>query len=208
MAFAGAARADDLAPPKPRPTPPDTRSFHPTLAFKVGFEQPTGTIETGRSHYDNFGVGSTLGLQLEVPFTRNFAFQLWGYQGKYPGTIICPDCKATSLAGGGALVYHVLDGVPIDPWFSGGGGYRVSKYDRIDNTGVKLDYTGVVVPRFAFGADYYFIPQIGIGASVDLTFGRYYGRSPTPIPRDSGEVHSFLGGGIRIIVRPFLSIPR
>ncbi|MFO0660864.1 MAG: hypothetical protein U0165_13680, partial [Polyangiaceae bacterium] len=183
--------------------PPDTRSWHPTLGFRVGTEQPMGSIETGRSHYDNFGFGSTLGLQLELPFSRNFGVQLWGYQGKLTGTIICPDCKGTTMAGGVALVYHILDGVPIDPWFSGGFGYRSTKYDRIDNTGLKLDYTGVVAPRFSFGADYYLIPQVGIGASLDLSFGRYYDRSPSAIPRDSGDVHSFVGGGLRIVLRPF-----
>lgn len=203
LSFSTQAFADDQPVPKPRPTPPDTRSWSPRLAFQLGTEQPLGSAETNRVHYDNLSFGMALGLSVVLPVARHVGFEAWGYQGKYNGTVICPSCTAETKAYGLGIVYYLLDGTPLEPWFSAGVGYRSSEYKPFDRIGTNLSYTGVVIPRLVIGADYWFSRFIGIGVYTNLTFGTYLARDPGYIREGNGEIHSFWGTGLRLVAKPF-----
>lgn len=190
---------EDDKPPAPRPTAPDTRSGHPTLALQYGFLRLAGSAEKGRSHASVIGWGQAPSLQLAYPFRRDFAVELWGSYGTFSADSGCSGCKGTSLAAGLGAVYHMVDGIPFDPWFSAGLGYRQTSLET-PATG-KVDYSGLTALRLVIGSDYYFTPAIGIGPYLEFTAGRYLNRSPGSFSEGAG--HTSFGTGLRIVLSPF-----
>jgi hypothetical protein len=191
---------EDTTPPAPRPTAPDTRTGHPTLALQFGLLRLAGSAEVGRSHGSVIGWGQAPGLQLTYPFRRDFAVELWGSYATFGGSSGCAgDCKGSSLALGVGAVYHMVDGSPFDPWFSAGVGYRQTSLEA-PSLGV-LDYGGLTALRLVMGSDYYPSPAIGFGPYLELSAGRYLTRSPGPLAQGAGHV-SF-GTGLRVVLSPF-----
>jgi len=201
LGLPGAALADEPDdPPAPRPTAPDTRTGHPTLALQLSLQRLMGSAENGRPHSSILGWGQAPGLQLAYPLHRNFAVEAWGSYASFGKDSACAgDCKGTSLAAGLGGVYHLVDGVPFDPWVSAGLGYRQTTLD-IPNLG-KFTYSGIEALRLAMGADYYLAPAIGVGPYVEFLAGRYTTRSPGPLGEGSG--HTSLGFGLRVVLSPF-----
>ncbi len=186
------------APPKPRPTAPDTRAGRPTVALEGGYTHLYGSAETGLSQSDAAGWGLLPGLQLAYPFTRHFAVELRGARGSYASTDACPSCKTTSLVVAPGLVYHLVDGVPLDPWFSFGVGYR--KTD-IKNDFATTSYTGFDFLRYTIGMDYYPARHIGFGPFFGLAFGKYTSSSRAGADPGSGRALTLVG--LRVVISPF-----
>ncbi len=194
------------APPPARPTPPDRRSWHPTIAFYFAAEQPLGTAEAMYTQFAHLPFGPAAGLEITLPFARSWGASVWGYKAQFTGgTINCPICSARTTAFGASLDYFLLDGMNLDPWLSMGVGYRIFNYDHADITGITLNYTGIVAPRVAFGADYYFGGVVGFGFFTGVSFGEYFGRDMGGILPNNYEVHGFFDAGVRLVTRPFLT---
>jgi hypothetical protein len=189
----------DLDPPAPRPTAPDTRSGKPTLALQLGFLRLAGGAEGGRSHGSVVGWGQAPGLQLAYAFRRDFAAELWGSYGTFGAASGCQGCKGTSLSAGLGAVYHMVDGLSLDPWFSAGVGYRQT---TLETPGLgRFDYGGLTALRLAIGSDYYPTPVFGFGPFLEFTAGRYLSRSPGPIGTGAG--HVTFATGLRVVLSPF-----
>jgi len=187
-------------PPAPRPTAPDTRAGRPTLALQFGLQRLAGSAERGRSHGDTVGWGQAPGLQLAYPFRRDFAAELWGAYGSFGAASGCRGgCKGSTLAFGLGAVYHMVDGIPFDPWFSVGIGYRQTTLET-PALG-RLDYGGLTALRLVMGSDYYPSPVIGFGPYIEFTAGRYLSRSPGPLA--AGEGHTTFATGLRVVLSPF-----
>ncbi len=207
LASAGAsARAeDDPNVPRPRPTPPDPRSFRPTLALQYGFSTLFGRFEDERSQSGLLSDAFVPSLRLALPISRTTAVEAFGLYGRYDGeSDDCEGCEATAIGGGLGLAYHLMEGVPFDPWFSAGVGLRRMTLSLPDAaTGAKVDfnYTGVDALRISFGADYYPAPIVGFGPYLEGVVGRYLGRSPGPID-DAGTYGTF-SIGLRLVLNPF-----
>lgn len=197
------ALADDEPPPRPRPTAPDTRAGKPTLALSLGFQKLWNDAEQGISRSDIASIGLTPGLQLAYPFRRDFAVEIWGNYGSFGAASGCAGCQATSIAAGLAGVYHLLDGTPIDPWFSVGVGFRQTKLTApvILGTSGAVTYQGIEAMRLSMGGDYYPTPVFGFGPLIDLGFGRDLTRSPGTI--GGGTLHLSLTAGLRVVFSPF-----
>ena len=194
------AAPEDTTPPAPRPTAPDSRAGRPTLALQFGLLRLAGSAEAGRSHASVAGWGQAPGLQLAYPFRRDFAVELWGSYGTFGASSDCAGgCKGTSMAFGLGAVYHLVDGVPFDPWFSAGLGYRQTTLETPALGSV--DYGGLTALRLAIGSDYYPTPAIGFGPYLELTAGRYTSRSPGPLAEGAG--HATFGTGLRVVLSPF-----
>jgi hypothetical protein len=203
---AAPARADDDPNvPRARPTPPDPRSFRPTLALQYGFSTLFGSFEEGRSQQDLLADALVPSLRLALPVSRTTAVEAWGLYGKYDGESgECGGaCRARSLAAGVGLVYHLLEGVPFDPWLSAGAGVRRVRLTYAEAAGAPatFDYTGVDALRVSIGADYYPVRFVGFGPYVEGAVGRYVGRSPGPL-NDAGTYGTF-GLGLRLVLNPF-----
>lgn len=191
---------EDDKPPAPRPTAPDTRSDHPTFALQYGLLRMMGSAEQDRSHSSILGWGLAPGLQLAYPFRRDFAVEVWGSYGTLSTASNCRNCEGTSWAAGLGAVYHMIDGIPLDPWFSAGFGYRKTQLET--PTLGKVNYSGLTALRLAMGSDYYFTPAVGIGPYLEFTLGRYLARDPGTI--NEGAMHTSLGAGLRVVFSPFL----
>ena len=111
----------------------------------------------------------------------------------------CTDCKGRTLTLGLGVAYHLLDGVPLDPWMSVGVGYRHTTLET-PATG-SLTYQGVEALRLALGFDHYLAPSFGIGPSAELMLGRYLTRSPGSV--DPASAHASFMFGLRGVFSPF-----
>ncbi|HEU4412623.1 MAG TPA: hypothetical protein VFS43_45690 [Polyangiaceae bacterium] len=199
------ARADDDPNvPRPRPTTPDPRSFRPTLAAHYGFSTLFGYFEDGRQQAKLLNDALVPSLRLALPISRAAAVEATGLYGRYDGDAPdCPACEARALGGGLGLAYHVLEGVPFDPWLSAGVGLRRVRLTMPDAAGTPItyDYTGLDALRIAFGADYYPVKFVGFGPYAEFTLGRYLARSPGPI--DEPGTYASFGLGLRLVLNPF-----
>ncbi|MCS6900498.1 MAG: hypothetical protein RMJ98_12850 [Myxococcales bacterium] len=187
-------------PPAPRPTAPDTRAGRPTLAFQLGLQRLMGSAERGLPHGDVVQWGQAPGVQLTYPFRRDFAAELWGAYGSFEADSECRGgCKGSTLAFGLGAVYHMVDGIPFDPWFSVGLGYRRT---ILDTPGLgRIEYEGITALRLMMGSDYYPTPILGFGPYLEFTAGRYLSRSPEPLLQ--GEGHTTFATGLRVVWNPF-----
>ena len=200
----GVAGAEEQEPPpKPRPTAPDTRAGRPTIALEAGYSRLYGSAETGLSQSEAAGWGTLPGLQLAYPFTRNVAVELRGVKGTYSSTDACPSCKTTALVVAPGLVYHLVDGVPFDPWFSFGVGYRKTE---IKNDFGTARYTGFDFLRYTLGMDYYPARHIGFGPFFELSFGKYTSSSRGDVELGYGRSLTLVG--LRVVISPFALLAR
>ena len=212
---ASPARADDEveAPPKPRPTPPDTRSGRPTLAAGIGYQRlfayaekdtPPANRNVAQSDFASWGWVPQ--FQLEYPFTRHFAMAGVGSFGSFTsGTSVCSDCSAKTQSFGLSAVYHLVDGIPFDPWFAFTVAYR--KTELTAPTGYQgqlgtTTYTGIDIARWTIGSDFYPAKAIGFGPYLDFGIGRYSSRSPGSISSHAAYTAITLVG-LRVVLNPF-----
>ena len=191
--------------PKPRPTPPEFRSFRPTFGAHIGLGRPAGSAEEGLRLPNAAPWGYLPGFEVRLPITRHVSLEGFGNFGQFNGgTDLCPKCSLGTTLFGGGVVYHLLDGVPLDPWLSFGLGYRTTKvtFDGVQS----FTYKGVEPVRIAMGMDRYVLPQLGLGLYADLSFGQFSQRDPGPFREDRvGAVHTFFSFGVRGVLSPFAS---
>lgn len=200
--LSASAHADDEPRlPKPRPMAPDTRTGRPTLALQLGYGSLFGSAESKVSQNTNASWGLVPALQLTYPFSREWAIEAWGSYGTFNnGTHSCKTCDAQSLSAGLGAVYHLIDGIPFDPWFAFGAGFR-STHLTAPSFGGARDYVGLTAIRVAIGGDYYMSDGVGLGPYIDFSAGRYLSRSPGTI--DGGDNHTTLSFGLRVVFSPF-----
>jgi hypothetical protein len=196
------AHAQEEEPlPKPRPVPADTRAGHPTVALQLGWQRIFGVAQTGLYQSSYASWGAAPGLQIAYPFSRHFAVEAFGSYASFKNhSDDCSTCTARTYSFGLGAVYHLVDGIPFDPWFSAGVAYRAT---RLADTSYHLDYTGMDVIRWSMGMDYYPAPYIGFGPFTDLSYGRYLTRTPTGpdwTPGYAGTIRTF-ETGMRVVFR-------
>lgn len=193
------AFCEEEAPPRPRPTAPDTRAHRPTLAVQFGLQRPFGSADASLAQGDVVGWGQAPSLQLAYPLRRDFAIELWGSYGTYGAASGCSGCEGKSIAAGIGGVFHLVDGIPFDPWFSAGLGFRQTSLTT--STRTKIDFSGIDIPRLALGSDYYPAPFIGFGPFFEIIPGRFLTRSPGKL--DEGATHGTFTLGLRVVLSPF-----
>ena len=200
------AHAEDEEPlPKPRPTPADDRSGRPTIGLQLGWQRIFGSAEDNvlRSSFASWGAAP--GLQLAFPVTRHFAVEGWGSLASFKNhTDDCRVCTASTFSLGIGAVYHLVDGIAFDPWFSAGVGYRKTHLATPD---FSVDYTGFDFLRWTMWMDYYPARYIGFGPYTTLALGEYASRS-IPGGMSGHPVHSTFEAGMRVVFRPFLDTKR
>lgn len=188
--------------PKKRPLPPDNRTLRPTLAMSIAWGRMLGTAEENRPNIDDAAWGPIPGITVGLGVSRHVSIEGFAFFGSFGGgTRVCTTCTARSQLFGGQVSYHLLDGVPFDPWFSAGAGWRTAHYagNPIDN-GASVDFHGIEAMRLALGADEYLGP-VGVGAYADFTIGEFMQR--THQVHDDTAVHTSLSFGLRVVAKPF-----
>jgi len=202
------ANADDEPVPKARLVPADQRSWRPTLGLSTGITTLFGNLDGSFDQSDVAGTGVTPGLQLALPVSRYFAVEAWGELGRYKSTRSdCTGfsrCESSTLAAGLSGTYHVLEGIPLDPWLSAGFGFRSLQW-KAQTAGNSLErtqtYYGIEALRLALGADYYPTPVLGFGLFSAFTLGQYFARNPGRL--EGSDANGYLSFGARVVLRPF-----
>jgi hypothetical protein len=202
--WTSSAIAQEDQVPKPRPTAPDTRGGRPTLAGHIGWGSLFGQAERDVSQGQAASWGPVFGGQLAYPFSREWAIDIWGSLGSFKsGTTDCKACTAESFTVGAGGVYHLVDGLSFDPWFSAGIGYRQTKLKLQTNTSpvvTNLKYNSLEFLRIAIGSDYYPFWLMGFGPMVDFQLGRNLNVSPGSIKE--GAFHWAFSFGFRVVLNP------
>ncbi|MBI3204012.1 MAG: hypothetical protein HYZ29_20905 [Myxococcales bacterium] len=167
---------EDDGPEPPLVVPaPDTLSGHFQLSPSAGVAVPFGSLEANAPQSDAMGSGWAFGLDASYGLSRTVAV---GAFGQYltlgnPGSS-CSDCKATSMAGGAFVRYHLVQGVRFDPWMLAGVGYRRT---TLSGVGADVTYSGIEWLRLAVGGDWYAFDKVGFGPYLELDMGYYSSRS-------------------------------
>lgn len=195
--LAATSRAE---PPKNLPAPttasaaPDARGGRVFVAPAIAWSVPAGSAESGARQGDAAAAGPTYGGSVGLGLSRRLVLQATGSYSKLGTPDLCPACKATSLAVGLGVEYHLVDGTPFDPWAGFGVAYRSF---AVDAGGQTTTWSGLDWARLSVGGDYWVARSVGFGPYLEWDLGRYLSRSNGTI--DSGSTHSFLAAGARFV---------
>jgi len=159
IALAGAARAQEVAPP------PDG-SFE--LSLGMGYGQGLGSVAAGVPQLQEFGsAGGTFSIDLGYRFDPRFMVGAYGEVGAFDGGSMLNADHATSVAAGVQGQYHVMPGRKYDPWLGVGFGWRGYYADRSLLGTHKLQ--GLDLARVRLGLDYRVSPGVAVGPVFGIT---------------------------------------
>lgn len=225
------ARAADPQPPSfagepeengvERPPAPDQRTGHIYLAGSFGAIGPAGALGPLVPAQSVAGLGYDFGAVLGVGIGRYGVLQAYGNRTVFSAPANCSvGCSGLAYALGLGVVYHLIQGIAVDPWGSFGMGYRTSTFEvvALGTSAVPTksqSYQGFDVARIAFGGDYYPVPWLGFGPFVEADVGTNLQR---PVPQvalppnviEGPRTYGFFQIGVRIALDPMRqgSLPR
>jgi len=196
--------------PVPIRAAPDDLSGHFILAPKLAYLVPMGSAENRFSQRGYIKSGPSLGLDLALGISRYVAVHARFDYGTFGSGGDCPSggtCEATSMAFGGGVDYHLVNGAAFDPWMRAGLGYRIMRYDlKWSGYQSELEYSGVEWLHLAVGGDWYAHEMIGFGPYMALDIGSYGTRPDADVPGTSGAsegaTHTFFSIGLRGVFDP------
>lgn len=175
------------------------------LDAALGVAVPAGYLASQRPFRQFATEGPSFGGVAELGLSRSFAAAAFGSYELYGAPSGCAECSSTGLAAGLGLVYHLAQGLAVDPWVRYGMAYRSAavsvpseRADLLDGpttaTFRSFDYASV-----ALGADFYPVPTVGLGLFAGLDVGRTLSR-PTPDPGPG--THTLWTFGVRLAWAP------
>ena len=186
---------DDDGPEPPLVVPaPDALGGHFQLSPLVGVAVPFGSLEANLPQSDAMGAGWAFGLDAAYGVSRTVALGAFGQYLRLgsPGSS-CSDCKASSMAAGAFVRYHLVQGVRFDPWMLAGIGYRTTTLSGLGND---VTYSGIEWLRLMVGGDWYAFDKIGFGPYLELDMGYYSSRSSGDL--GSARAHWTFSTGARV----------
>ncbi len=163
---------------------------HFTLAPSIAWSAPRGRFESGLQARESLDAGPGFGAEVGVGVGRHVVLGGWVQYLTLPGD--CSGCSAQSIAGGGFLRYHLVQGVKFDPWVSFGMGVRST---TLDLGPTETTYRGFEWFRLAVGGDWYATKVIAFGPFFEIDAGHYLDVSNGSI--GSGRPHASLHAGFR-----------
>jgi hypothetical protein len=222
------AEEEEAPPGPPRPRPPDERTGHILLTGRGGVISPFGDVTSGIDVTGALTGGGSIGGSLGVGISRFTSIEIGGDYASLGATSTCPGCSGRSYDFGAGFVYHVIQGIAVDPWIGFGMAYRSSPlvYGPL---GAPLlvapgsaSYKGFDFARMSMGASFYPTPFFGFGPFVELDLGSYLSRpcssapeaAPTgpgclgaPSAADPGAaVYGFAQIGVRVELDPMRGV--
>ncbi|WP_438020844.1 hypothetical protein WMF18_18010 [Sorangium sp. So ce315] len=190
-----------------RPAGPDERTGHVLLQGRVGYSQPFGSMAAGQPVSEMLSGGLAFGANVGIGLSRVTVLEASGSYALLSQAGGCNDCSGRSLDLGLGFVYHIAQGLAIDPWISYGVGYRRTALTRSEATPGALTtsdqvFHGLDVARIAMGGDFYPVAPLGVGLFAELDAGTYLSR-----PGESGgpAPYGFFQVGLRLALDP---VPR
>jgi hypothetical protein len=186
----------DEEEPEPPLIPPaaDTLAGHVDVTGSIAFAVPFGQLEEGVDQTSVIGSGHGVGLDIGIGVSRTVAIGAWGQALALGDSDDCIDCSGASLAFGGFVRYHLVQGVRFDPWMSAGLGYRTTTFSGVP--GGDVDYSGIEWLRLQVGGDWYPFSHVGLGPFMELDMGIYGDKSVGSIGESAA--HWLFQTGLRI----------
>ncbi|WP_437330485.1 hypothetical protein [Sorangium sp. So ce381] len=187
-----------------RPAGPDERSGHLLLQGRAAYSQPFGGMAAGQPATNTVSGGFAFGANLGIGLSRVTVLEASGSYTLLPAAAGCSDCSGRSLDLGLGFVYHVAQGIAVDPWISYGVGYRraVFTWPEASTAGSSATdhvFHGLDVARIALGADFYPAPILGVGVFAELDAGTYLSR---PDEGSDPTAYGFFQIGVRLALDP------
>ncbi|MGK3993846.1 hypothetical protein [Sorangium sp. So ce1024] len=190
-----------------RPAGPDERTGHVLLQGRAGYSQPFGSMASRQPVGETLSGGLAFGANAGIGLTRDVVLEASGSYALLSAAGGCNGCSGRSLDLGLGLVYHVAQGLAIDPWISFGVGYRRTALTGSEGapgspTTSDQVFHGLDVARIALGGDFYPVAPFGVGLFAELDAGTYLSR-----PGESGgpAPYGFFQVGLRLALDP---VPR
>lgn len=176
------------------------------LGASLGVAVPAGYLGYERPFRQFASEGASFGGAAELGISRSFALAAFGAYEAYGAPSACPDCTATGLVGGLGLVYHLAQGIAVDPWVRYGVGYRSAAVSVPEQQAAPLlggpssgTFRSLDVVSLAIGADYYPLPTFGLGIFAGLDVGRSFSR---PLPDSGAGTSTLWTFGMRVAWAP------
>lgn len=179
---------DDDVPPPLAPAR-DTVGGHIAVGAMAGLVLPFGNFRGDLPQTDRLGPGLALGGDITYGVSRTVMLGAYGEvampapSGTWSGTSV------STVAAGGLVRYHLVQGVRFDPWVAAGIGFR-----RTSNG--TASYTGVDWLRLQMGGDWYATSQLGFGPILELALGTFTGASGDSLDTKAVNAHFVLGGRV------------
>lgn len=148
----------------------DTLGSHLIIGANAGLFLPFGSFDQTTDQSDLLGAGLSVGGDVGFGVSHTVVVGAYGDFGMPKGEN-CSSCSGSSFAVGPFVRYHLVQGIPFDPWLSAGAGFRKASVGS-------SSWTGVDVVRLALGGDYYPWPSFGFGPFSELTLGTFFDGSP------------------------------
>jgi hypothetical protein len=183
-----AEAADSDAGPEPVPPAADTLAGHLLLNAGPQLSLPFARLDDQTAFSEAAGLGLGVSGKLGIGVSRGLALGGFAEYTAFDNPSDCTSCKATTLAFGPFVRYHLVQGVRFDPQIALGVGYR--KLDATTEDG-KYRYTGIDWLKLELGGTWYAISQLGFGPYAELTLGSFTKR---PADRDAAVYGSFSVG--------------
>ncbi|WP_438030430.1 hypothetical protein [Sorangium sp. So ce233] len=190
-----------------RPAGPDERTGHILLQGRAGYSQPFGSMAAGQPVSEKVSGGLAFGANVGVGLSRVTVLEASGSYAMLSAPGGCNDCSGQSLDLGLGFVYHLAQGLAIDPWISYGVGYRRGVFTWSEDSAagpVTSDHVfhGLDVARIALGVDFYPVSPLGVGVFAELDAGTYLSR---PGESSGAAAYGFFQVGLRLALDP---VPR
>ncbi|WP_437737996.1 hypothetical protein [Sorangium sp. So ce1335] len=190
-----------------RPAGPDERSGHVLLQARAGYSQPFGSLAAGQPVSERVSGGLAFGANIGIGLSRDAVLEASGSYALLSAAGGCNGCSGQSLDLGLGLVYHVAQGLAIDPWISYGVGYRRAVLTWSEGSAASPAtsdhvFHGLDVARIALGADFYPVSPLGVGLFAELDAGTYLSR---PGESSRAAPYGFFQVGLRLALDP---VPR
>jgi hypothetical protein len=126
---------------------------------------PSGALLPDSATLGNLDAGLAGRIGLGIGLTHQLELRAEAGVARATGNA-CNDCAVTSIDGGAGMVFHLAQGLAIDPWVAYGMAYRSNQVNIGDQSFGAFEFT-----RLALGADFFPIPSIGFGPYIGADFG-------------------------------------
>ncbi|XYI03330.1 hypothetical protein ACMHYB_27630 [Sorangium sp. So ce1128] len=193
-----------------RPAAPDERAGHLLLQGRAGYSQPFGSLAVDQPVSDRVSGGLAFGANVGIGLSRVTVLEASGSYALLSAAGGCSGCSGRSLDLGLGFVYHLAQGLAVDPWISYGVGYRRavltwSEDPAAGQTAPDDVFHGLDVARIALGADFYPVSSFGLGVFAELDAGTYLSR---PGEGSRAAAYGFFQFGLRLALDPMPRGPR
>jgi hypothetical protein len=205
-------RVRPVEPGEGHPVPParDERTGHVYVRGGTALVLPAGSIRSEVPTNALVGPGLGFVAGLGVGISRHAEIDLLGTYALMQaaggeGNGRCKGCKGDHASLSLGLVYHLAQGIALDPWMRFGTGYRTARYE---GSSPQLTYFvpgrfhGWDIAQISMGATFYPVSSFGLGPFFEADMGTYLNRPSLAGNPGGPRAYAFFQLGLRLEIDP------